>query len=86
MSDAEIRDQVVSLIAAGYETTSGAMAWAIYALLSTPGAWDTAADEVEKTLGRRVPGADDLKALTYLNGVVHRHCGSTHRAWSPPAR
>ena len=71
LSDAEVRDQVVSLIAAGYETTSGAMAWAIYALLSTPGAWDTAADEVEKTLGGRVPGADDLKALTYLNGVVH---------------
>jgi cytochrome P450 len=31
----EIRDQVVSLIAAGYETTSGAIAWAIYALALT---------------------------------------------------
>ena len=62
---------MVSLIAAGYGTTSGAMAWAIYALLSTPGAWDTAANQVEKTLGGRVPGADDLKALAYLNGVVH---------------
>jgi hypothetical protein len=70
-SDNEVRDQVVSLIAAGYETTSGAMAWAIYALLSTPGAWDTAADEVKQTLGGRVPDADDLDALTYLNGVVH---------------
>jgi cytochrome P450 len=71
LSDTEIRDQVVSLIAAGYETTSGAMAWAIYALLSTPGAWDTAVEEVEKALGGRVPDADDLNVLTYLNGVVH---------------
>ena len=29
------------------------------------------ADELQKTLGGRVPGADDLKALTYLDGVVH---------------
>jgi cytochrome P450 len=71
LSDTEIRDQVVSLIAAGYETTSGAIAWAIYSLLSVPEVWDTAVDEVQRTLGGRVPGADDLKALSYLNGVVH---------------
>jgi cytochrome P450 len=71
LSDNEVRDQVVSLIAAGYETTSGAMAWAIYAMLSTPGVWEKAANEIQSTLGGRVPGAEDLKALTYLNGVVH---------------
>ncbi len=71
LSDNEIRDQVVSLIAAGYETTSGAVAWAIYAMLSTPGVWERAVNEIQSILGGRVPGADDLKALTYLNGVVH---------------
>jgi cytochrome P450 len=71
LSDAEVRDQVVSLIAAGYETTSAAMAWAIYALLSAPGAWDTAAGEVRATLDGRIPDAAELKTLTYLNGVVH---------------
>ena len=55
MSDAEVRDQVVSLIA-GYETTSGAMAWTIFALLSTPGAWDTTADDVKKTSGTSAVG------------------------------
>ena len=71
LSDNEIRDQIVSLITAGYETTSGAMAWAIHTLLSLPGAWDTAADEVHRVLGGRPPAAGDLDALTYLNGVVH---------------
>jgi cytochrome P450 len=69
LSDNEVRDQLVSLIAAGYETTSAAMAWAIYALLSIPGMWDTAADEVQKTFDGRVPEAADLKAMTYLNGA-----------------
>jgi cytochrome P450 len=71
LSDNEIRDQVISLIAAGYETTSGAVGWAVYALLSVPGVWDAAADEIRRTVGGRVPGAEDLKALSYLNGVVH---------------
>lgn len=74
LSDKEIRDQIISLITAGYETTSGALAWAIYTLLSLPGAWENAADEVRRVLGDRPPGAwsaADLDSLTYLNGVVH---------------
>lgn len=70
LSDAEIRDQAVSLIAAGYETTSAAMAWAIYSLLSVPGVWEQAHHEVHTILENRRPTADDLTKLTYLNGVV----------------
>jgi cytochrome P450 len=71
LDDNEIRDAIISLITAGYETTSGALAWAIYTLLSLPGAWGTAAAEVHRVLGDRPPAAGDLDALTYLNGVVH---------------
>ncbi|BBX24013.1 putative cytochrome P450 139 [Mycolicibacter terrae] len=71
LRDDEIRDQVVSLIAAGYETTSAAMGWVVYTLLSTPGVWETAAAEVKSVAGERAPDAADLNALTYLNGVVH---------------
>ncbi|KLO26374.1 cytochrome P450 [Mycolicibacter heraklionensis] len=71
LRDDEIRDQIVSLIAAGYETTSAAMGWAVYALLTTPGVWETAANEIRDVVGGRAPTAADLKNLTYLNGVVH---------------
>ncbi|MEV6243949.1 cytochrome P450 [Lentzea sp. NPDC051838] len=42
LSDLEVRDQVVTLIAAGYETTSGAMAWAVFNLLRHNGVWERA--------------------------------------------
>ncbi|GAB4970127.1 hypothetical protein MAHJHV53_34410 [Mycobacterium avium subsp. hominissuis] len=71
LSDNEIRDAIVSLVTAGYETTSGALAWAVYLLLSQPGAWATAAGEVRRVLAGRPPAAADLSGLTYLNGVVH---------------
>jgi cytochrome P450 len=79
LNDNEIRDSIISLITAGYETTSGAMAWAAYTLLTLPGAWDAAVDEVNRVLGDRSPAADDLAALTYLNGVVHE----TLRLYTP---
>ena len=71
LSDNEIRDSIISLITAGYETTSGAMAWATHALLTVPGAWDAAADEVRRVCGDRPPATWKLADLTYLNGVVH---------------
>jgi cytochrome P450 len=55
------------------------MAWAIYTLLSLPGAWDTAAEEVHRVIGDRPPAAGDVDSLTYLNGVVHE----TLRLYSP---
>ncbi|MCV7125665.1 cytochrome P450 [Mycobacterium lacus] len=79
LSDNEIRDAIVSLVTAGYETTSGALAWATYTLLTLPGAWDTVADEVDRVLGGRPPATPDLDALAYLNGVVHE----TLRLYSP---
>lgn len=79
LTDNEIRDSIVSIITAGYETTSGALAWAAYTLLTLPDAWETAAREVERVLGGNAPTAADIGALTYLNGVVHE----TLRLYSP---
>jgi cytochrome P450 len=79
LSDNEIRDSIISLITAGYETTSGAMAWATYTLLTLPGAWDLAADEVRRVCGDRQPDSSNLADLTYLNGVVHE----TLRLYTP---
>jgi cytochrome P450 len=70
LSDAEIRDQIVSLIAAGYETTSAALAWAGYALLTPGGAWDATRREVAVVVGKRAPVAADLDHLPHLAGVV----------------
>ncbi|MGA7050089.1 MAG: cytochrome P450 [Mycobacterium sp.] len=80
LSDREIRDQVVNLISAD-ETTHPLMAWAIYGLLTSCGAWERAASEVRDVLGDRWPEAEDLKRLTYLNGVVQE----TLRLYPPSA-
>ncbi|TDC60443.1 cytochrome P450 [Actinomadura sp. GC306] len=67
----ELQDQVISLISAGYDTTSAAMAWAVYALATHPQAAERARREVAEVVGDRLPRADDLPALTFLDGVVN---------------
>jgi cytochrome P450 len=59
LADAEIVDQVISLIAAGYETTSAAMAWATHELLADSEVWKRA--QVSVT---------DAAEWRYLNGVI----------------
>lgn len=80
LTDAELRDQVVSLVAAGYHTTSGAVGFAVLELLRRPGVWSATYDEVADRLGDHAPTGDDLRNLPYVQGVVHE----TLRLWPAP--
>jgi cytochrome P450 len=71
LSQEEIRDQVVSLIAAGYDTASAAVTWVLYELLRDPTRWAAARDGVVGRLRDAPPTADDLQALPHLDAVVH---------------
>jgi cytochrome P450 len=79
LSDTEIRDQTVGLIAAGFETTSAAMTWTVRALLTNEGTWDRAKAEADEVLDDGAPTAEDLPKLTYLTGVVQESL----RLWPP---
>lgn len=70
LTDQEIRDQAVTMIAAGYETTSAAMGWLVY-LLGTHRGWqERARAEVAEVLGGRPPSPEDLPRLPLLRAIV----------------
>lgn len=70
LSDQEVRDQVVTLIAAGYETTSAAMGWAIYALAGRPDFLARVRAEVAGVTGGAAPAASQLPQLELLGAAV----------------
>lgn len=70
LTDEEIVDQVITLIIAGHETTSAALSWAVYLLLTNPDAYAAARAEVRDVLGAEAPVAADLTRLAYLGRVV----------------
>nr|MDQ3294057.1 cytochrome P450 [Actinomycetota bacterium] len=51
LTDAEIRDQVATLIGAGYDTTSASFAWIVWRAALQPGLWDRIGAEAEEVLG-----------------------------------
>ncbi len=69
MSDEELRDELVTLVFAGHETTGIALAWAIYWLLRNPECMNRLLDEID-SLGQD-PSPEALARLPYLDGVVH---------------
>lgn len=58
------------MIAAGYETTSGAMAWTLHALGSNPQVMADVRDELAEVCGGRPPTAAELARLPLLRAVV----------------
>ena len=45
MGDSELRDELITLLLAGHETTATSLSWALERLLRHPGAWDRLRDE-----------------------------------------
>ncbi|WP_232835645.1 cytochrome P450 [Actinocorallia populi] len=66
LTDVELQDQAISLMAAGYETTSAALGWAVHLMLTTEGVWERAREEV----GDVPLTAEALQSFTYLGRVV----------------
>ncbi len=70
LSDRELRDQIVTFIGAGHETTAVALSWNFYLLSRHPDADARLRDEVDRTLGGRIPTVDDLPGLAFTCRVI----------------
>lgn len=69
LSDQELRDEALTIFAAGHETTANALAWTWYLLATHPEATARFHEEVDRVLQGRTPNADDLQHLPYTRAV-----------------
>jgi len=65
MSDKELRDQALTIIGAGYETTTQALTWLWYLLAKHPHVEERLHAELERVLGGRTPAFEDVPKLRY---------------------
>jgi cytochrome P450 len=66
MSNEQMRDELMTLIFAGHETTAQTLTWAWYLLASNRDKLAKAQREIDETLGAKPIGVDDLRDLPYL--------------------
>ena len=70
MNEKELRDELLTLLIAGHETTALLMTWFFYCVAKHPEVEARLHDEVDRTLGGRLPTIEDLPKLTYTRQVI----------------
>lgn len=70
MTDLQVHDEVITILLAGYETVSNALAWTWYLLGQHPHVGGWLHDEVDRVLGGRTPTVADIPHLVYTRAVV----------------
>ncbi|KAG0475001.1 hypothetical protein HPP92_014687 [Vanilla planifolia] len=71
VSSIQLRDDLLSMLVAGHETTGSVLTWTLYLLSKDSSALAKAQEEVDNVLGGRVPTYDDVKELKYLMRCIN---------------
>ena len=82
LSDGEIRDELMTLLLAGHETTANALTWTWFLLSQATSVWDRLVCELKDVLGDRLPEAADLPRLRYLKMIWDESLRLYPPAWS----
>jgi cytochrome P450 len=82
MNDRQLRDEVLTFLLAGHETTALALSWTWHLLGNHPRVEEELQAELLRVLGGRVPEFSDLPALAYAERVIKESLRLYPPAWS----
>ena len=82
MSDRQLRDEVMTFLLAGHETTALTLTWTWYLLAQHPEAERTLHEEIGHVLGDRVPEFSDLPYLPFAERLIKESMRLYPPAWS----
>lgn len=81
MSDKQLRDELLTLVLAGHETTANALSFLFYLLSRHPDVRRRVVAEADEVLGGRAPTLADLKRLEYTTMVIEETMRLYPPAW-----
>ena len=70
MSDKLLRDELITMVSAGHETTANALSFALYALSKHPEHLRAVRDEATSVFGHGLPDVSQVKKLTTTTAVI----------------
>ena len=81
-----VRDEIMTLLVAGHETSAAVLSWAWQLLAEHPEVRRQVGDELDEVLGGRRPGLDDLPRLNTVRCVVEETMRLYPPVWLLPRR
>jgi cytochrome P450 len=82
MTDAQLRDEIITIFLAGYETVANALTWTWLLLAQNPEAAQRFYDELDDVLKGRTPTLEDLPQLRYTEMVFAESMRIYPPAWA----
>ena len=82
MTDRQLRDEILTFLLAGHETTAVSLSWTWYLLSQHPEVEQKLREELTQVLGGRAPRLEDLPRLPYTDKVVKESTRLYPPAWS----
>jgi cytochrome P450 len=82
MSDKQLRDEAMTLIFAGHETTAHALTWTWYLLAKHPEVAARVREELQRVVGGGRVGLEHLSELTYLESVIKESLRVLPSVWA----
>ncbi|GLT71790.1 hypothetical protein SLA2020_437850 [Shorea laevis] len=70
VSSVQLRDDLLSMLVAGHETTGSVLTWTLYLLSKDSSSLAKAQEEVDRVLQGRPPTYEDIKDLTFLTRCI----------------
>lgn len=86
LTDRQLREHVLTFLAAGHATTANALTWTFYLLAQHPRVMAKLTDELSAVLDGRDPSVEDLARLPYLEAVVKESMRLYPPAWAQARR
>ena len=88
LSDKQVRDESLTILLAGHETTANALTWTWYLLSQNPDVERRLHDEIDRVLEGRLPALADLAAPAACSSASSpRRCACIRRpGWSAAGR
>ncbi|KAJ9542686.1 hypothetical protein OSB04_029192 [Centaurea solstitialis] len=71
VSSKQLRDDLMTMLIAGHETTAAVLTWTFYLLSKEPSIMSKLQNEVDAVLGDRFPTIEDMKKLKYTTRVIN---------------
>lgn len=81
MTDEQLRDEAMTIFLAGHETTANALTWTWYLLSQNPEIEARFHSELDESLGRRLPTAEDYPRLPYTEMIFAESMRLYPPAW-----
>jgi cytochrome P450 len=82
MTDRQLRDEIMTFLLAGHETTAVSLSWTWYLLSQHPEVEQKLRQELNEILAGRTPRLEDLPRLPYTDKVVRESMRLYPPAWS----